>query len=310
MGASGLFCALKPLESHGHGDIDARLPFMIADLLAAADLWPKIQEALPVIFSLVVIEGLLSVDNALAIAAMARHLDDKQRQTAMNIGYIGAYGFRVVALLVASWIIENHWIMLLGALYLVWLMCAHFVGQKEQEEDEGAAVNVHHRTFGATIVMISLMDLSLSVDNVVAAIALSPKDLWPVYVGVTIGIIALRLIAGVAVKMIEKYPVLEHTAFILVGYVGLLLLAELQFEEYFHQFSPTELKIGKFAGILALTALTIAWSQFGWLQKLLKPFLQLVLIPMNVVAAVIGAVIVVITTPFKLVWAKVGHKAA
>ena len=283
---------------------------MIADLLAAADLWPKIQEALPVIFSLVVIEGLLSVDNALAIAAMARHLDDKQRQTAMNIGYIGAYGFRVVALLVASWIIANHWIMLLGALYLVWLMCAHFVGQKGQEEDEGEAVNVHHRTFGATIVMISLMDLSLSVDNVVAAIALSPKDLWPVYVGVTIGIIALRLIAGVAVKMIEKYPVLEHTAFILVGYVGLLLLAELQFEHWFHQFSPTELKIGKFAGILVLTALTLAWSQLEWLQKLSKPFLQLVLIPMNLIASVIGAVIVVITMPFKLVWAKFGKKAA
>lgn len=283
---------------------------MIADLLAAADLWPKIQEALPVIFSLVVIEGLLSVDNALAIAAMARHLDDKQRQTAMNIGYIGAYGFRVVALLVASWIIANHWIMLLGALYLVWLMCAHFVGQKEQAEDEGEAVNVHHRTFGATIVMISLMDLSLSVDNVVAAIALSPKDLWPVYVGVTIGIIALRLIAGVAVKMIEKYPVLEHTAFILVGYVGMLLLAELQFEHWFHQFSPTQLKIGKFAGILVLTALTLAWSQLGWLQKLSKPFLQLVLIPMNLIASVIGAVIVVITMPFKLVWSKIGRKAA
>lgn len=283
---------------------------MIADLLAAADLWIKIQEALPVILSLVLIEGLLSVDNALAIAAMARHLDDKQRQLAMNIGYIGAYGFRVVALLVASWIIENHWIMLLGALYLVWLMCAHFVGQKEQEEDEGEAVNVHHRTFGATIVMISLMDLSLSVDNVVAAIALSPDKLWPVYVGVTIGIVALRLIAGVAVKLIEKYPVLEHTAFILVGYVGLLLLAELQFPETFQHISPAQLKIYKFGGIVLLTSLTIAWSQVGWLQKLLKPFLQLILIPMNVLATLIGAVIVVITTPFKVVWAIMGKKPA
>jgi YkoY family integral membrane protein len=283
---------------------------MIADLLAAADLWIKIQEALPVILSLVLIEGLLSVDNALAIAAMARHLDNKQRQLAMNIGYIGAYGFRVVALLVASWIIENHWIMLLGALYLVWLMCAHFVGQKEQEEDEGEAVNVHHRTFGATIVMISLMDLSLSVDNVVAAIALSPDKLWPVYVGVTIGIVALRLIAGVAVKLIEKYPVLEHTAFILVGYVGLLLLAELQFPETFQHISPAQLKIYKFGGIVLLTSLTIAWSQVGWLQKLLKPFLQLILIPMNVLATLIGAVIVVITTPFKVVWAIMGKKPA
>jgi YkoY family integral membrane protein len=237
-------------------------------------------------------------------------LDNKQRQLAMNIGYIGAYGFRVVALLVASWIIENHWIMLLGALYLVWLMCAHFVGQKEQEEDEGEAVNVHHRTFGATIVMISLMDLSLSVDNVVAAIALSPDKLWPVYVGVTIGIVALRLIAGVAVKLIEKYPVLEHTAFILVGYVGLLLLAELQFPETFQHISPAQLKIYKFGGIVLLTSLTIAWSQVGWLQKLLKPFLQLILIPMNVLATLIGAVIVVITTPFKVVWAIMGKKPA
>ena len=277
---------------------------MIADLLAAADTWQNIKDALPVVLSLIVIEGLLSVDNALAIAAMARHLDEKERQMAMNIGYIGAYGFRIVALLVATWIIANHWVMLLGALYLIWLMCAHFVGQKDQEEDEGEAVNVHHRTFGATILMIALMDLSLSVDNVVAAIALSPKDLWPVYVGVTIGIIALRLIANVAIKMIEKHPVLEHTAFILVGYVGALLLVELQFEEFFHQFSPTELKLYKFGGILVLTGITLAWAQWSWLQKALKPFLQLVLIPMNVVAVVIGAVIVTITTPFKLLWAK------
>jgi YkoY family integral membrane protein len=277
---------------------------MIADLLAAADTWQNIKDALPVVLSLIVIEGLLSVDNALAIAAMARHLDEKQRQMAMNIGYIGAYGFRIVALLIATWIIANHWVMLLGALYLIWLMCAHFVGQKDQEEDEGEAVNVHHRTFGATILMIALMDLSLSVDNVVAAIALSPKDLWPVYVGVTIGIIALRLIANVAIKMIEKHPVLEHTAFILVGYVGTLLLVELQFEEFFHQFSPTELKLYKFGGILLLTGVTLAWAQWSWLQRVLKPFLQLVFIPMNVVAVVIGAVIVVITVPFKLLWAK------
>lgn len=283
---------------------------MIAAFLDSLPTWHDFQHALPVIVSLIVIEGLLSVDNALAIAAMARHLDEKKRALAMNIGYIGAYGFRIVALLVASWIIEYHWVMLLGAIYLVWLMCAHFVGQKGQEEDEGEAVNVHHRTFGATIVMISLMDLSLSVDNVVAAIALSPKELWPVYVGVTIGIIALRLIAGVAVKMIEKYPVLEHTAFILVGYVGLLLITELQFEAWFHQFSPTQLKIGKFAGIVVLTALTIAWSQMPWLQKVTKPVLQLLFIPMNLFAVVAGAVIVALTAPFKLLWSRLGSKQA
>ncbi|GEP41296.1 TerC family protein [Brevifollis gellanilyticus] len=274
---------------------------MIAEFLAAADpsLWDKFVHALPVIMGLVLIEGLLSVDNALAIAAMASHLDEKQRSRAMNIGYIGAYGFRVLALLFASYIIDNHWIMFCGALYLVWLMCAHFAGQKDVAEEDGEVVNVHHRTFAGTITMIALMDLSLSVDNVVAAIALSPGDLTAVYIGVTIGIIALRLVAGVAIKMIEKYPVLEHTAFVLVGYVGLLLLTELQFPKFFHDLGPMKVKILKFAGIIIITSLTLMYSQKPLLKKILDPILKVLLLPMELFATVVGAIIVVITWPFK-----------
>ncbi len=274
---------------------------MIVELLATTplELWNQFVHALPVIMGLVLIEGLLSVDNALAIAAMASHLDEKQRAKAMNIGYIGAYGFRLLALLFASYIIHNHMIMFIGALYLVWLMCAHFAGQKGIAEEEGEAVNVHHRTFAGTITMISLMDLSLSVDNVVAAIALSPKELWPVYVGVTIGIIALRLIAGVAVKMITKYPVLEHTAFVLIGYVGLLLITELQFHDFFEKLGPTKLKLIKFAGIILITTLTLLWSQKPALQKVMNPVLRVLLLPMEIFASVVGALIVLITWPFK-----------
>ena len=268
---------------------------MFADLFfAATDLLPALRDALPVIVGLIVIEGLLSVDNALAIAAMASHLDEKKRRVAMNVGYIGAYGFRVIALLVAGWIIHNPWIKLAGALYLVWLMCAHFAGQKEAAEDEGEAMNVHHRTFASTVTMIALMDLSLSVDNVVAAIALSPDKLWPVYVGVTIGIISLRLIAGYAVKMIEKFPILEHTAFLLVGYVGLLLLVELQLHVHFD-------KVVKFIGIVAITALSITYSQKEGLRKALLPLLRIALLPMELFAAVVGGLIVAITWPFKAI---------
>ncbi len=277
---------------------------MIAHFLAAAassGLWDSFVQALPVILGLVLIEGLLSVDNALAIAAMAAHLDDKSRAKAMNIGYIGAYGFRLVALLFASWIISNHWIMFFGALYLVWLMCAHFASQKGLADDEGEAVNVHHRTFAGTVTMIALMDLSLSVDNVVAAIALSPKDLWPVYVGVTIGIISLRLVAGLALRMISKYPVLEHTAFVLIGYVGLLLLTELQFPTFFHDLGPTKVKLLKFVGILIITALTLLWSQKPWVQALLGPVLRVVFLPMQLFASLVGAILVVLTWPVKLV---------
>ena len=118
--------------------------------LAETSLFTK--DALLVIVSLIVIEGLLSVDNALAIAAMASHLDEKKRKVAMTVGYAGAYGFRILALFIADYIIDNHWLMVLGAAYLIWLMCAHFAEQNETNPGEdGEAVNVSHHSFAGTI---------------------------------------------------------------------------------------------------------------------------------------------------------------
>ena len=105
-----------------------------------------------------------------------------------------------------------------------------------------------------------------------------------------------------SIKMIAKYPVLEHTAFILIGYVGLLLLSELHFHEVFEAMGPLKVKILKFAGIILITVLTIVWSRVEVVQKVLNPLLQVLLFPMNLVAALIGAVIVAITWPFRMVW--------
>jgi hypothetical protein len=106
-------------------------------------------------------------------------------------------------------------------------------------------------------------------------------------------------VAGLALKMISKYPVLEHTAFILIGYVGLLLLTELQYPAFFDELGPTKVKLLKFVGILLLTALTLLWSRKAWLQRLLSPLLIVLMLPMRLFATLIGAVIVVITWPVK-----------
>lgn len=80
---------------------------------------------LTVIAGLVVLEGLLSVDNVLGIAALANELPRSQQRQAIRIGLALAYIFRVLALLVASWIATNTWVRWLGAAYLIWLMSAH-----------------------------------------------------------------------------------------------------------------------------------------------------------------------------------------
>ena len=175
------------------------------ELLAQADFTSIFSLAsLQVVLALIVIEGLLSVDNALAIAALASHLDEKKRKLAITIGYAGAYGFRILALFLASYIIHNHWLMAFGASYLIWLMCNHFAENEDAEVHKGE--NRGPVSFAKTIALIAFLDLSLSFDNVVAAVAFARDSIILVYVGVTIGILTLRLVAGYCIKLLEKHP--------------------------------------------------------------------------------------------------------
>ncbi len=254
-------------------------------------------EALPVIISLIVIEGLLSVDNALAIAAMANHLPGKQKLMALRLGIIGAYAFRGIALAFAAFIIDNPWLKIIGAAYLIYLMCQHFTDAADEQESqaEGGDHMPHLvKGFWATVIGIEIMDLSLSVDNVVAAVALSPK-LWVVCTGVFIGILALRFVAGWCIKLIEKFPILEETAFLLIGYVGFILVFELSTHIEVHS-------LEKFIGIVVIVGATILYSRTPVFQKVLSPVLKVLSWPMRLVAVVIGFVITVICWPFKMIY--------
>ncbi len=280
---------------------------MLAELLSP-ETRAIVLEALPVILSLIIIEGLLSVDNALAIAAMASHLPGKQKYWALRVGILGAYFFRGLALLMAQFIIENPWLKLLGALYLIHLMAHHFAkrhkegvaeaaAQESPNAEAAAAVGkVAQRGFWGTVASIELMDLSLGVDNVVAAVALS-DEMWVVCTGVFIGILALRFVAGHCIKLIEKFPILEHTAFLLIGFVGLLLVAELSFHYDIQTYQ-------KFIGIVAIIGFTIWFSKSAVVQAVMKPVNAALMWPVRIYDLTLGAVIWTVLAPFRLFFRK------
>jgi tellurite resistance protein TerC len=205
-------------------------------------------DALPVIASLVVIESLLSVDNALGVAALASHLPQEKQKVAMRLGIAGAYIFRGVAMGLAAWIVHNDWIRAIGAVYLLYLMCEQLAAAP-QAPAEDESVPAGKSELFLTVLKIEFLDLSLSLDNVIAAVAMSRK-LWVVCTGVFIGILALRFLAGFCLRLLERFPVLGKTAFLLVGWVGLVLTYELiQREEI-----PSVIK---FTGIGAIVAATL-----------------------------------------------------
>jgi YkoY family integral membrane protein len=271
-----------------------------------AEILPALQEALPVIIALIVIEGLLSVDNILAIASLASQLPEHQRKLAVRLGLAGAYLYRGLALLFASYILEYEWVKFLGAFYLIHLMAEHF-SDYAAETDGDPTTHAHAgRTFLGTIVAIQLMDLSLSVDNVIAAVAMSPK-FWVVCTGVGLGLLTLWMFATISLKLVERFPILKHTAFLLIGYVGLILLVEMTAEYIYHQHMHIT-ALQKFFGLAGIIVLSLWYARNAWVQKALDPALRVCLGPVKVYAAFAGGVIAIIAWPFKQVWSGVMRK--
>lgn len=279
---------------------------LIASILPSL---PELASALPVIGALIIIEGLLSVDNALAIAAMASHLPGKQKELALKLGIIGAYLFRGLSLWAASWIIKTPAVMWVGAFYLLYLMSDHFVGSGGDADGDGEQDGLKGKGLVGTIVAIEVIDLSLSVDNVVAAAALD-KRLWVVCTGVFIGILALRFVAGACIKLIEKFPILEHAAFLLIGFVGFILVGELIMD---YRTPGHHHHIGsgwKFVSIAAILALSILYSQKPAVQAIFKPLIKASHVPMKLVSVVVGGIVGVVLWPFKALIGAIKGKSA
>lgn len=175
------------------------------------------------VFALVILEGLLSADNALVLALMVRHLEPGDRKRALMYGLGGAFVFRCLAIAFATWILQFWFLQAIGAGYLLYLPIRHFV---RHAADDHAGVKQPGGSLWATVVAVELTDIAFAVDSVLAGVAFinsNPRKLWIVVSGAMIGIVLLRIAAGALVKIMERYPVLDHMAYLLVGWVGVKL---------------------------------------------------------------------------------------
>jgi YkoY family integral membrane protein len=189
--------------------------------------------SLAIIGNLIIIESLLSVDNAAVLATMVMDLPAHQRDRALKYGIWGAYVFRGLAMIFAAVLLGIWWLKPLGGLYLLYLAYDFFNKKQSNADNEEEVIDKNKSwiykitvgTFGhfwATVALVELMDMAFSIDNVFAAVAFTPNIIL-VCVGVFIGILAMRFIAQWFVKLMEKYPFLETAAFMVIAVLGLKL---------------------------------------------------------------------------------------
>jgi tellurite resistance protein TerC len=199
-----------------------------------------------IVIQLIFLEGILSIDNAAVLGAMVVILPDKeripwpqgmqhfghtmdkvlgpQRVAALRVGLLGAYVGRGLMLLLASLVISNPWLKLVGAAYLIKLAVDDLSAHGYESEDEEVRP-IKVTSFWMMVLNVELMDLVFSLDNVVAAVSLSDK-LWVVMLGVAIGILVMRFAAGLFSYVVEREPILKTAAYILVLNIGVELLLE------------------------------------------------------------------------------------
>ena len=226
----------------------------LTPLLQQADQWAEVLVLLPL---LVALEIVLSADNAIALAAIARGLEEpaSQRQ-ALNLGLALALVFRLALIVAAQWVL-NFWpLQLLAAVYLFWLCGSHLIkvsasspAEVSAPEDGIAPADLSPmaerepgpdgisnpapgvlvggvKGLSSVVITLALTDLAFSLDSVAAAVAVTDRLLL-VMAGGVVGVVALRLTAELFIRWLEQYQHLETAGYLAVGFVGFRLLLQL-----------------------------------------------------------------------------------
>lgn len=171
---------------------------------------------------LILLEALLSADNALILAIIVRHLPKEQQKKALFYGLAGAFILRLCAILIAVQIISFWWLQAIGAIYLLYLPIKHFL----HHADGHKKAHVIKTGFWMTVAQAEMTDIAFAVDSVLVAVAIEHRHdkVWVVYLGAICGVILLRFAANVFLKILEKYPFLDHVAYALVAWAGVKLV--------------------------------------------------------------------------------------
>lgn len=237
-------------------------------------------EIISIIVSLFILEVLLSVDNALVNAVIAEALPEEKRKLAIRIGILLGAVFRIVALFLVSFIIENEWIKVLGGLYLIYLAISHL---GKVVDEEGHVVKSKKDTFKGVVGSIVIADIVFSLDNVISAVSFSSRT-SVVILGVMIGVFSMLFITPILSKLIHKYKGMPQAAYAIVGFIGASLCLETLVHAHIGEFT-------KFAVISAIVLFTVLYEHSEKLRNFSHPILRalqlIIAIPIDLVRLVV-----------------------
>ena len=187
------------------------------------DSWSEILTLLPI---LIILELLLSADNAIALASLTKTLDEaKDRSKALNIGITISLIFRILLILLSSFLLKYLFIRIFAGLYLIYLFISNtfFLNNDLALDNSNNKSSQNNFKFFKVVALLSITDFAFSIDSITTAVAISDQY-FLIAIGATIGVIALRFTSEIFLRLLEYFVRLERAGYIAILIIGIKLI--------------------------------------------------------------------------------------
>ena len=174
---------------------------------------------------IIVINILLSGDNAVVIALACRNLPGRQRTWGIILGAVGAIVLRIILTFFAVTLLGLPWLKLVGGLLLLWIG-VKLIAEEEGDDGEGEAKVRASDKLWAAVRTVVVADLVMSIDNVLGVAAAAKGSLALLVFGLVVSIPLVIAGSQIILALIERFPVLILAGGGLLGYVAGEMMVE------------------------------------------------------------------------------------
>ena len=186
------------------------------EMLASTQFWVDV-------FKIIMIDLLLSGDNAVVIALACRNLPEQQRKKGIMFGVLGAIGLRIVLTFFAVNLLSLPYLKLVGAILLIWIGIKLIL---PEDEHSANSIQADTRLFGAVKTII-IADFVMSLDNVLGVAAAAKGNVALLVFGLLISIPLIAWSSQFVLKLIDRFSLTIYAGGALLGYVaGEMLVSE------------------------------------------------------------------------------------
>ncbi len=176
---------------------------------------------------IIIADIVLSGDNALIIGMAAAGLAPELRKKAILFGMIIAALLRVVFALIATKLLGIPGLLLVGALLLFWVCWSLYreIRSNSHAQAEDDLENIENsgaprRTLKQALIAITIADVSMSLDNVLAVAAIADGDTNKLVIGLGLAILLMAFAATLIMKLLARYPWISWLGLIVLVYVA------------------------------------------------------------------------------------------